>query len=205
MAAMMDFEYYSLLGEQTERFEGRSLHMYLCPAGRVTIGVGHAIEREDAALAMPFLVDGLPATAGQITRDFRAIAASTRGRVASAYASATRCRLTDVAVTGMRDADVERYERSIARAVPGWENLPVSARCALFDIGFNCGVAGLLKFHRMLAAVESRNWHVAALESHRADVSWSRNSVIASLLREAAAEEQVAAEVSPKEIDHQGS
>src|ERR1035437_9519766 len=52
----------SLVIPRLESFEGRVPYMYRCTGGKVTIGIGHAIETPADALNLPCSIDGRPAT-----------------------------------------------------------------------------------------------------------------------------------------------
>lgn len=168
--------------ERLDRQEGRCSYLYLCSAGHVTAGVGHLVATAEDACALGFVIDGQPASEAAVRRDYAAVAAAPPGMVASAYEHLTVCRLPDAVTDMIRDADIAAKYSDVSRALPYFPELPAPAREALLDICFNCGLAGLLKFRRLLAAVEARDWPTAAVESHRRDVSGERNRETAELL-----------------------
>ena len=59
-------------------------------------------------------------------------------------------------------------------------------RQALFDMAYNLGVGGLLKFRKLLAACTSGQWEIAATECHRAGIGDERNLETAALFLQAA-------------------
>lgn len=164
-----------------ERFEGRTNYMYLDTVGVVTVGVGHALFTPASAVALPW---DDPST---VVAGFIAVLTAKRPMPAAFYKHFTVPRLPEAAIDAMRDKDVQKKLGEITRALPGWAAWPDAVREGIVDIGFNCGVGGLLKFPRMLAACRAGDWDTAANESHRPQVSVARNDDVAALFMRAAA------------------
>lgn len=123
---------------QLERHEGVKLTSYLCPAGKVTIGVGHNLE------ARP--VPGIPCEVGHtITPD-----------------QARRLLIRDLV----------DFDRALNDALPWVSSLDDARYGVLLNMAFNLGVQGLRGFRRMLAAVRSGRYSVAA--SEMLDSVWAR-------------------------------
>lgn len=123
---------------QLERHEGVKLTSYLCPAGRVTIGVGHNLESRP--------VPGIPCEVGHtITSD-----------------QARRLLIRDLA----------DFDRALNDALPWVSSLDGARYGVLLNMAFNLGVHGLCGFRRMLAAVRSGRYDVAA--SEMLDSVWAR-------------------------------
>lgn len=123
---------------QLERHEGVKLTSYLCPAGRVTIGVGHNLESRP--------VPGIPCEVGHtITSD-----------------QARRLLIRDLA----------DFDRALNDALPWVSSLDDARYGVLLNMAFNLGVHGLCGFRRMLAAVRSGRYDVAA--SEMLDSVWAR-------------------------------
>jgi GH24 family phage-related lysozyme (muramidase) len=161
--------------------------MYRCTGGEVTIGIGHAILKAADALTLTWSVNGSPATDDQIAADYAAVDAAPIGHVASAYAHLTQCRMADSDIDALIQADLTRFESQLAAALPNWNTYPEPVQEALFDMGFNLGIGGLLHFPSMLAAVNAGQWNVAASECHRRGISEARNQQTAALFMQAAA------------------
>ena len=66
----------SLVIPRLESFEGRVPDMYRCTGGKVTIGIGHAIETPADALTLTWSISGRPATGAEIQADYAQIAAA---------------------------------------------------------------------------------------------------------------------------------
>ena len=117
--------------------EGCVLHAYRDTVGALTIGWGHNLDADRALRARLLDQAGGEEGAVQITQ-------------------ATADRLLDNDLACAAD-DV-------------WAHLPVAAtldpcrRAVLVEMAFNLGVAGLMKFRRMLAALASQDYGAAAAE-----------------------------------------
>ena len=57
-------------------------------------------------------------------------------------------------------------------ALPWWETLPDAAKLGLANMAFNLGLTRLLKFKKMLAALEAHDFGLAALEA--LESKWAR-------------------------------
>lgn len=173
------------IAARLEKFEGRVPHMYRCTGGEVTIGVGHAIKSADDALQLTWTAGGSPASPEEIASDYARVAATPKGLMASSYAPLSTCRMPDDAIDALVAADVASFGAHVAAALPNWNSYPDSVQAALFDMAFNLGVAGLLKFHNLLAACDAGDWETAARECHRQGIGESRNQETADLFRQA--------------------
>lgn len=167
-------------------FEGDVPYMYRCTGGEVTIGAGHAIPAAADAGKLSWNIGGMPATAEQAQDDFGKVAAAPKGLVAGRYESLTQCRMSAGDIDALLLADVQLFESKLAAALPNWASYPESAQEALFDMGYNLGVGGLLKFHQLLAAADAGNWQAAAAECHRRGIGEARNRETAGLFLSAA-------------------
>jgi GH24 family phage-related lysozyme (muramidase) len=160
------------------RFEGSTPYMYRCTGGEVTVGIGHAIHGAEEALALDW---GGPRTS--LEQDYARIATAPMGQkyAASYYEPLTTTRMADDAILALCDDDINLCEDQLAQALPDWDSYPELVRQALFDMGYNLGVAGLLKFEKMLAAVNAGDWKTAAQESRRKGIAEGRNKEIEEL------------------------
>jgi GH24 family phage-related lysozyme (muramidase) len=176
----------ALVISRLESFEGRVPYMYLCTGGEVTIGIGHAMQTAADAQQLTWSVDGRPATAVEIQGDYAGIGAAQKGLAAKGYASLTQCRMADADIDALVSSDVEKFETSLAAALPNWNSYPAPAQAALFDMAFNLGLGGLKKFPRLLAAVDAGQWDVAAAQCHRQGIAEIRNQQTSDLFLQAA-------------------
>jgi GH24 family phage-related lysozyme (muramidase) len=167
--------------DRLNRFEGRVLHMYQCTGGKVTVGVGHAIETAEDAEALEW------DNAATVADDYARVATAAPDQVASAYAQLSACRMSDEEIDRLCDLDVIDFEEQLKGAFPAWATYPEPVQQALFDMAFNLGIAGLKKFVNMLAAVDISDWEKAATESHRKGIAESRNAETEQLFLSATA------------------
>lgn len=96
--------------------------------------------------------------------------------------------LTDVGISAdeaydLLDHDITATVNGIVTAMP-WTQMLTAARFrVLVDIGFNTGLDGLLKFHRMLAAAQVGEYEQAALEIEHSHLAPNRARRLAMLMR----------------------
>lgn len=62
------------------------------------------------------------------------------------------------------DHDLAQIERNVIQALPWAAHLDAPRQAVLFNMAYNLGLAGLLGFRKMLAAVERQDWNIAKLE-----------------------------------------
>jgi GH24 family phage-related lysozyme (muramidase) len=169
--------------ERLKKFEGSISYMYRCTGGEVTIGAGHAIF--DAAHAIQIPWTGVPAPT-LIAADFARVAAAEKGLPAPRYESLTQCRMSAESIDALLFADIEAFEKNLTASLPAWQGYPESVQQALFDMAYNLGVGGLLKFHKLLAACALGNWETAATECRREGIGDGRNRETVALFQQAA-------------------
>jgi GH24 family phage-related lysozyme (muramidase) len=158
-------------------WEGRVPYMYLDSRGFVTVAVGYMLPHSGAAAELAFVrrADGQPATADQIRAEFATVARQPPNRIASAYRGVTTMELPDAAIDTLLQATVARFQKGLVDNFAGFANYPAPAQRALLDMAYNLGIDGLLKFRKLKAAVEAKQWRSAAAESHRNGPSQDRN------------------------------
>ena len=176
----------SLVISRLESFEGRVPYMYRCTGGKVTVGIGHAIEAPAEALGLTWSIAGRLATGAEIQADYANVSAARTGLVAKAYAPLTQARMTDADIDALIARDVASFETSLAATLPNWNTYPAPAQAALFDMAFNLGLGGLRKFPHLLAAVDAGQWAAAAAQCHRQGIGDVRNQQTAALFLQAA-------------------
>jgi GH24 family phage-related lysozyme (muramidase) len=170
--------------ERLKKFEGSTSYMYLCSGGEVTVGVGHAIFDAARAAGLPWTGSPAPTL---ISADFARVAAADKGLVATRYENLTQCRLSAEAVDALLLSDIDAFEKNLTASLPALQSYPEPVQEALFDMAYNLGVGGLLKFHKLLAACASGDWETAATECRRGGIADARNKETAALFRQAAA------------------
>jgi hypothetical protein len=122
-----------------------------------------------------------------VAAEFARVAALPRDRNAQFYRAHTTLRLPAERVDAILSDDIASTEAAIRAKLPAFDSWPEPVQEAVFDIAFNCGVAGLLGFHRMLAAIAAHDWQTTGVTSHRKGIGDDRNKEIANLFFQAAA------------------
>jgi GH24 family phage-related lysozyme (muramidase) len=167
------------VADRLYRFEGSIPHMYRCTGGEVTIGVGHAIQTAADACGLSWDITASDVIEG----DYRRVAAAEKGQYAGKYAGLSTCRMNGADIDSLLQQDIATFTVQLRQALPNFDSYPEPVQEALFDMAYNLGIAGLMKFSTMLAAVEAGNWETAAQESHRKGIPEDRNEETAGLFR----------------------
>jgi lysozyme len=81
------------------------------------------------------------------------------------------------------DHDITATLNGLHDALPWTAQLDAPRLRVLADIGFNCGIEGLLKFHKMIAAVEAKDYGTAADEVIHSQLAPHRAQRLAVLMR----------------------
>lgn len=118
-----------------ERHEGRKNKPYRCPAGFLSIGVGHNME------------------ARPLPRDMHAFLTK--------HGYLTDGMIDQLLISDLGDATRDAVE---VVGVKTWEGLSLARQYAIIDMAFNLGGAGLRKFKNFLSAVRLGMWVEAAGE-----------------------------------------
>ena len=114
--------------------EGLKLHTYKCPAGYLSIGVGRNL-----------ITNPLTKTEKQVVGDL------------------SQGITYDMAMYLLRH-DIKRVLEECRFCFKFWKHLDAERKYALFDMCFNLGLARLLKFKKMLEALEIGDYKGAAKE-----------------------------------------
>lgn len=165
------------------QFEGSVPYMYRCTGGEITVGVGHAILSSHDAQQLNWQQISSTTRPSDVVidNDYRRVGAAAKGQTAKSYESLSICRMNDTAIDALLKADIDSFSLQLNRQLAGWEEYPEPAQEALFDMAYNLGVAGLLKYHKMLDACAEGDWVTAAAESHRNGIPDNRNEAIRQL------------------------
>ena len=87
--------------------------------------------------------------------------------------------LDDVGITQdeammMLDNDIERVKGQLAKALPWLETKPQGVQRAIANMAFQMGLGGVLKFQKMLAALQARDYNAARREA--LDSAWAKQT-----------------------------
>lgn len=146
--------------ELTQRFilhEGCVLTPYICPAGYLTIGIGHNLDTN------PLTVEEKKVCGYDYMKGI--------AKNAAFY---------------LLRNDLERCEKECIRNIPFYKNLDAERQYALLDMNFQLGNKGLLQFKKMLSAMGSGFYKEASehcLDSKYAKQTPVRAKRIANVIR----------------------
>ena len=87
--------------------------------------------------------------------------------------------LDDVGITQdeameMLDNDIERVKAQLAKALPWLETKSSDVQRAIANMTFQMGIGALLKFKKMLAALQARDYNAARREA--LDSTWAKQT-----------------------------
>lgn len=134
------------------------------PAPLATVGIGCAVVLADA-LALPFQIQGTPATAAQIEADFQTVMKAPFGYVAGYYARFTTCRLSVAAMQELCETRLAIFVRALESIFPNFNTWPDGPKAATLDLIYGTGVAGFMQYHHFIAACKAMDWKTAAAQS----------------------------------------
>lgn len=160
-----------------KQFEGCVPWMYLDTVGLVTVGVGNMLPNAEAACAMPFrATDGLFATAEQVSAEYARVKAMQKGMLAWTYKTHNSPTLSENAIDTIMTADLVSFENGLRALLPAYDSFPDAGKVAMLHMIYNLGARGLPdKFPKLCAAVRAGEWHIAAMECQRPQLSAARN------------------------------
>lgn len=154
-----------------EPLEGAAIpYMYVDAKRLVTVGTGNLIDPLQAALGLPWQIDGRKATRAEVTRDWTAVKNTARHDLHHRFAaSLTACRLTPQALDDLLYRKLEEnYEYLALNHFPEIDGYPADAQMAILSLAWACGPnwprAGKGGFPKTKAAVLKRDWAFAATE-----------------------------------------
>lgn len=149
------------------KFEGIVFSMYADILGLITVGVGNLVDPMTYALSLPFVHrDGSPASREDIAAQWLELkrhpeAARHGWRYAERF---TSIRLTQNGVHALVVAKAKQNEAVLVKRCPDFESWPADAQLALHSWSWACGPGG--KWPRFMAALNARDFELAAVESH---------------------------------------
>lgn len=149
------------------RWEGLVAWMYLDTVGVVTVANGRALQTASDADALPFMIGGRRASFAEVTTDFERVKSMEKGHLAAHYKCSSSVTLEDADMAALLTVDVHSFDLKLQRLLPGYVAAPDAAKRGAFDMAYNLGMEGLLKFHKFCAAFESGNWSECAAQCDR--------------------------------------
>lgn len=169
-------------------YEGYVTHMYLCKAGRVTVGIGNMLPSTGNAQSLPFVdrTTKNKASAEAIKTDYETVAKQRAGQPHRMYKEHTKLDLSDLEINQLFKRRVEQFETDLRALYSEYDAFPEDAQLALLDMVFNLGKGGLAKFSTFGKAVIAQDWMLAAEECNRSTSTADRNGNTKLLLQAAA-------------------
>jgi lysozyme len=139
-----------------KRHEGFKAKVYLCPAGKQSIGYGYNLEANPLRLP-PDVIEDL-------------------------YKNGITWAKADKLLVG----EVNRLELILIEKLPWFGLLNEARKAVLLNMAYNLGINGLLKFKRTLGHIQEGDYHLAAremLESNWARQVHGRASELSLIMR----------------------
>lgn len=166
--------------EDVIRWEGCVPWLYCDVLGYVTIGVGNLVKTAQDADRIPlYWPAGSALSTDEKRTEWQKVAAAynkARPVSAQAYAGLSKARMRKEDVVALVTRRIgNEFLPGIRKLCPGFDDFPLAAQSALVDIAYNCGMGGLAKFSKMLAACNTENWKRAAETCHRKTSREARN------------------------------
>lgn len=117
-----------------KRHEGFKPRVYLCPAGKQSIGYGYNLEANPLKLPSD-VIEGFYETG-----------------------------ITWEKAKNLLIGEVNRLDMALAGKLEGYQRLNEARKAVLLDMAYNLGVNGLMKFKKTLAHIRDENYPLAAKE-----------------------------------------
>lgn len=175
---------------QLRKFEESVPWIYLDTRGHATVGVGCKLATAASAQALDFVdLSGVPATPGDIIRNFQDVREMESGMRPEFYRTPSSVLLPETTISSLLILRVKEFDADITRRYTfGYGTAPRPAKLALLDMLFNLGDHGLFRgFHDLMVDVQHTDWAEAAVHCHRKGISADRNAWTAAQFKAAAA------------------
>ena len=190
--------------KKTEGFEGKKPYMYVDTTGHVTTAVGLMLPSATEAEKLPFIHEKTdkPATKEEIKKAYNDAVNSYKNTIvkkdkngkpvkapaAGYYKGLSDLRLKEGVMESHLDSVLKNVQSELRKTFKGFDSMPVDARKALMDMGYNLGVKNIPgKFPHFTKAIKAEQWKKAAEESHREKIQSDRNEYVFDLLNGLAA------------------
>ncbi len=81
------------------------------------------------------------------------------------------------------ETKVMQIEVSLWNRFPGYVELCEPRKTVLINMAYNCGTDGLLRFHKMILALQAKNYDDAAQEIINSEIALNRAKRLADIMR----------------------
>lgn len=169
---------------ETKVYEGEIPYMYLDSKGLVTVGVGFYMASPEEATKYKFNIStGGGASASDIMQEYDTVSRMEPNRIASFYKQPNSLVMPEADIDTVLSGKIDSFNSELIGLYSGFDDFPGKAKQALFDMVFNLGITNLRNsWPSFNAAINEKNWMVAAEQSHRkAPVSGARNDYVKNL------------------------
>jgi GH24 family phage-related lysozyme (muramidase) len=171
-------------------FEGMIPWLYCDVRGFATTGIGNLVASPVDCAGHPWRhqANGASTTPGEAETLWEHTTDAYRKDLgAAAYRNISDLRLDKDYIQGLVATRLERdFIPGIKKLCHDFDMWPLPARQAIVDMAYNLGVGGLSKFHKLIAACQTRDWTTAASECGRSTSRESRNAWTAAKFLESA-------------------
>lgn len=159
----------------TGPFEGFERVMYRdnAPAsnggdgGFVTCGCGNLVTHQ-TVVTLPWQhADGTPANTAEIIAEYERVAALPKGMVPGFYRRSAKLWLPGAFIRVLFYRRIDEFQATLARNIPGFDNMPAAAQLGLFDMVFNLGIGELRLFHTFFSCALAFDYKGMAANCHR--------------------------------------
>lgn len=174
-------------------YEGVIAHLYVDTRGNVTLGAGFHIPSAKALNKFALREKSTHKAASRALKiqEFETISRLPAGRLASWYESHCKLYLPQRECIKLLEKKVEEFEAELSRLfstkngyIP-FHRMPSNVQLALLDMAYNLGTPNLSRaWPKLLHAIRTENWQLAAQECHRKHVSKARNNATARLFKQ---------------------
>ncbi|WP_298769867.1 hypothetical protein [uncultured Shewanella sp.] len=189
---LLSVKYKTILKELLIKHEGLVCEIYQCSVGKNTIGVGRNLDAQGLSIKeVEALISNNNHRVNILHKDNMNMSEMwTLAEIANDTEHVkTLCRggITTEEALYLLDNDIDLVELQLMRNIDFIGRLDEIRKVVLCDMAFNLGITGLLKFKRMLKAIELGNYQVAAdemLQSKWARQVGQRATELADIMRQ---------------------
>ncbi|MBQ4891764.1 hypothetical protein J8L86_18110 [Shewanella sp. MMG014] len=188
----------SEVSKKLETYEGRISHLYLDTIGKVTVGIGNMIPNKAAMNSFSmYKVSAnkqfIIASLADKEAEFDVIKKLPFGRnySASSFKKHSSLIIKDVDIDIQREKHIQSFYKELLRYYSvangfnkSFDNMPIEAQLALFDMVFNLGITKLKnQYVKFNSLIKQEKWAEAAKQSNRVGISPIRNQYVMKLLK----------------------
>lgn len=141
-------------------YEGLAPHMYLCSAGKVTIGIGNMLPTVETAKRLPLVNTSTsqPASEAEIATAYAAVSQMPPNQWWTKYRLSPSLEITEAFAYELAIARLKKeFLPQIIKRFPDFDDYPKPAKRFMVDMAYNGG-AGHFAKRGMVGAIKNRDW-----------------------------------------------